>query len=500
MPVTPSRTVVIGAGPAGLTAAYLSARRGWPVVVLEADERYVGGLSRTVEHQGYRFDIGGHRFFSKSEAIEKLWTEILPDDMLVRPRSSSIYYRGRFFSYPLRAMEALVRLGPVEAARCMASYASARLFPVREPRSFEDWVTNQFGRRLYAIFFKTYTEKVWGTDCREISADWAAQRIKNLSLGAAVRNALLPQSRRSGKQIKSLIESFRYPRLGPGMLWEECARKTQQLGGRLCMGRRVVGLAFDEPSRTWRVRHEGAAGDVAELTAENVISSAPLREVALSLSPALGEEARRAAAGLRYRDFLTVMLILPDRGAVKDNWIYVHDPDVKVGRIQNFKSWSPDMVPDPTMASYGLEYFCFEGDGLWSSPDAALLDLAQRELQAVGLSSAGEVRDGCVVRMRKAYPVYDEGYQQRCQAIRDELESRFPTLHLVGRNGMHKYDNQDHAMTTSLLTIENIAAGGRPYDVWRVNQDAEYVEEDDSPAAPSRACEPSRSPDRSSRE
>jgi protoporphyrinogen oxidase len=266
------------------------------------------------------------------------------------------------------------------------------------------------------------------------------------------------------------------------------------------MGRRVVGLAFDGPSRTWRVRHEGAAGDVAELTAENVISSAPLREVALSLSPALGEEARRAAAGLRYRDFLTVMLILPDRGAVKDNWIYVHDPDVKVGRIQNFKSWSPDMVPDPTMASYGLEYFCFEGDGLWSSPDAALLDLAQRELQAVGLSSAGEVRDGCVVRMRKAYPVYDEGYQQRCQAIRDELESRFPTLHLVGRNGMHKYDNQDHAMTTSLLTIENIAAGGRPYDVWRVNQDAEYVEEDDSPAAPSRACEPSRSPDRSSRE
>ena len=476
MPVTPSRTVVIGAGPAGLTAAYLSARRGWPVVVLEADERYVGGLSRTVEHQGYRFDIGGHRFFSKSEAIEKLWTEILPDDMLVRPRSSSIYYRGRFFSYPLRAMEALVRLGPVEAARCMASYASARLFPVREPRSFEDWVTNQFGRRLYAIFFKTYTEKVWGTDCREISADWAAQRIKNLSLGAAVRNALLPQSRRSGKQIKSLIESFRYPRLGPGMLWEECARKTQQLGGRLCMGRRVVGLAFDEPSRTWRVRHEGAAGDVAELTAENVISSAPLREVALSLSPALGEEARRAAAGLRYRDFLTVMLILPDRGAVKDNWIYVHDPDVKVGRIQNFKSWSPDMVPDPTMASYGLEYFCFEGDGLWESADADLIALASEELVRLRLAERADIVDGSVVRQKKAYPVYDDAYAANVEAVRAEIESRYPNLHLVGRNGMHKYNNQDHAMMTALLTVENILEGRAHYDTWLVNQDAEYHE------------------------
>jgi protoporphyrinogen oxidase len=473
--------VVIGAGPAGLTAGYLATKRGWDVTVLEADPVYVGGLSRTAEYKGYRFDIGGHRFFSKSEVIEDLWTEILPDGMLRRPRSSRIYYNGRFFSYPLRAGEALRRLGVVEAVRCVASYAAARVRPVRDPRNFEDWVSNQFGRRLFGIFFKTYTEKVWGMSCREISADWAAQRIKNLSLGAAIRNAVLPPRRGAhGHAIKSLIETFRYPRLGPGMLWEECARRTEAQGGRVLRGRRVVGLSWAGENGTWRVRHEGPDGDVEESGAEHVVSSAPLREIALALAPALTDEARQAAAALRYRDFLTVVLILRDRGAVCDNWIYVHDPGVKVGRIQNYKSWSPDMVPDPAMACYGLEYFCFEGDGLWSAADDALVDLARRELAAVGLAAAEDVVDGCVVRMKKAYPVYDDAYDERCRLVRDELERRFPTLHPVGRNGMHKYNNQDHAMMTALLTVENIAAGRRVYDVWRVNEDAEYGEEGES--------------------
>ena len=484
MAVTPPRIAVIGAGPAGLTAAYLASRRGWRVQVLESDPVYVGGLSRTAEYKGYRFDIGGHRFFSKSPVIEALWTEILPDGMLVRPRSSSIYYKGRYFSYPLRAGQALARLGVVEAVRCVTSYAAARLRPTRDPRSFEDWVSNQFGRRLFSIFFKTYTEKVWGMSCRDISADWAAQRIKNLSLGAAIVDAVRPRwARPRATKIKSLIETFRYPRLGPGMLWEECARKTAESGGEVAMGRRVVGLAYDESARRWAVRHEGAAGDVAEVLADHVVSSAPLREIALALSPPLSDAARSAAARLRYRDFFTVMLILRDRGAVTDNWIYIHDPGVKVGRVQNFKSWSPDMVPDPAMACYGLEYFCFEGDGLWSTPDAELVEMAKTELAAIGLAARDDVVDGCVVRMTKAYPVYDDGYQQRCALIREEMERRFPTLHLVGRNGMHKYNNQDHAMMTALLTVDNIAAGRREYDVWRVNQDAEYAEEDSLPSS-----------------
>jgi protoporphyrinogen oxidase len=471
--------VILGAGPAGLTAGYQLAKRGWPVRVLEADPTYVGGLSRTARYKGYHFDVGGHRFFSKSRVVEDLWTEILPDDMLVRPRSSRIYYNGRFFSYPLRAAEALVKLGVVEATRCVLSYLHARAFPVRHPRSFEDWVSNQFGRRLFTIFFKTYTEKVWGMSCGEISADWAAQRIKGLSLGAAILDALLPRRSVGDRRdvIKTLIDTFRYPRRGPGMLWEECARKIRALGGEVDLGRRAVGLELDPASGSWSVRHAGADGSVEKIAARHVISSASLREVVLGLRPPVSEETRRAAEALRYRDFLTVMLILEDTGALTDNWVYIHDPSVKVGRIQNFKSWSPEMVPDPKMACYGLEYFCFEGDHLWESSDQDLVEMAKGELEQVGLARGRDVVDGCVVRMPKAYPVYDEGYLRRCGAIREELEARFPTLHVVGRNGMHKYDNQDHAMMTALLTAENIVAGRRVYDVWRVNQDAEYIEE-----------------------
>jgi protoporphyrinogen oxidase len=468
---------VIGAGPAGLTAGYLLSKRGIPVTVLEADPVYVGGISRTARYKGFHFDIGGHRFFSKSREVEEFWSEILSDDMLQRPRSSRIYYRGKFFAYPLRGGEALAKLGPVEAALCVLSYFKARFFPEPNPASFEEWVSNQFGRRLFRIFFKTYTEKVWGMPCAEISADWAAQRIKGLSLGKAVLNALAPRSRtRSGGQvIKTLIDSFRYPRLGPGMLWEACAEKAKALGCRIELGRRVVECAFEPAASVWQVRHRGQDGSEEVSTARHLVSSAPLRELAGSLRPRLSDQAMQAANGLRYRDFITVMVILKDRKLFDDNWIYVHDPSVKVGRIQNFKSWSPDMVPDPALCCYGLEYFCFEGDALWNASDDDLLALARRELEQIGLARAGDVVDGCVVRQKKAYPVYDGAYAQNVALLRSELE-HFPTLHLVGRNGMHKYNNQDHAMMTAMLVVENIAAGRRVYDPWQVNEDAEYHE------------------------
>jgi protoporphyrinogen oxidase len=470
--------VVIGAGPAGLTAGYLLGKAGVPVTIFEADARYVGGIARTARYKGYHFDIGGHRFFSKAREVEDLWTELLADDMLDRPRSSRIYYKGRFFAYPLRAGEALVKLGLVESVRCVLSYAWARLRPVPDPRSFEDWVSNEFGRRLFEIFFRTYTEKVWGMSCKEISADWAAQRIKGLSLRTAILNAFLPRRQPADRSqvIKTLIDTFRYPRRGPGMMWEACARRIEDLGGTIHMGTPVVACRFDGDTGLWTVTGRDADGREVVASGEHVISSAAIRDLVATLSPEPPEPVRRAAAALRYRDFLTVVLILRDRAAFADNWIYIHDPEVKVGRIQNFKSWSPEMVPDPAMTCYGLEYFCFEGDGLWSAPDEELVALGKRELARIGLARAEDVLDGCVVRQRKAYPVYDEHYARHVSVVRAELERAYPRLHLVGRNGMHKYNNQDHAMMTAMLCVRNILAGELLYDLWRVNQDAEYHE------------------------
>ena len=470
------RVAIIGAGPAGLTAAYLLSKERCEVTVLESDPANVGGISRTVSYKGYHFDIGGHRFFSKSRDVEELWTELLPDDLLVRPRSSRILYRGKFFSYPLRAFEALWKLGIWESARCMLSYLRARLWPVKNPRNFAEWTSNQFGKRLFSIFFKTYTEKVWGMRCTEISADWAAQRIKGLSLMTAVLAALRPKRapRKDGAVVKTLIESFRYPRLGPGMMWESCMKKTRELGGRVELGQTVTNVAYD--GQVWAVTSRDASGLEQTVTAEHVISSTPIRQLARMVSPALSPETAKAASALKYRDFITVVLILKERGQLSDNWIYVHDPAVQVGRIQNFKSWSPEMVPDPAMACYGLEYFCFEHTGLWNLTDEELCELGARELVQLGLAERADITDGCVVRQPKAYPVYDDDYAAHVATIRAELEERFPTLHLVGRNGMHKYNNQDHSMMTAMLCVENILAGERRFDLWQVNEDAEYHE------------------------
>jgi protoporphyrinogen oxidase len=482
------KAVIAGAGPAGLTAAYELSKQKAPVVVLEGDPEYVGGISRTVNYKGFRFDIGGHRFFSKSREVEELWTEIAGADMLNRPRSSRIYYRGQFYAYPLKPFEALSKLGIFESARCMASFAKARMSPTPNPKSFQDWVVNQFGERLFQIFFKTYTEKVWGMKCTEISADWAAQRIKGLSLGSAIKHAILPQRKPKDRTqvVKTLIDTFRYPRLGPGMMWEACTAKIRRLGGQVLLGRKVVGCRFAASRNVWIVTARDANGRTEEFLGEHVISSMPIRELVAQIEPGdsgnvisddvIPDNVKRAAQSLRYRDFLTVGLIVHAEGRFNDNWIYIHDPSVQVGRVQNYKSWSPEMVPDPAFCSYGLEYFCFEGDGLWTSPDEQLLALAKKEIQQIGLANAANIVDGVVIRQKKAYPVYDGAYQQHVDTIRAALEKQFPTLHLVGRNGMHKYNNQDHAMMTAMLTAKNILAGHRQYDVWAVNQDAEYHE------------------------
>jgi protoporphyrinogen oxidase len=474
---------VIGAGPAGLTTAYCLTKETPSVLVIEKDPAYVGGISRTVRYKDFLFDIGGHRFFSKSKEVVDLWREILPDDFIARPRLSRIYYGGKYYSYPLSAFEALRNLGLVTSAACMLSYAYAKAAPIAEPRSFHDWVRNQFGERLFQIFFKTYTEKVWGMSCDEISADWAAQRIKGLDLRVAVTNALkrslgLGRKARPGEEpgedvVKTLIETFQYPRRGPGMMWEAAAAKIEARGGRIRMGRELERLSHDAGRGLWTIEVTTAAGAPETYTARHVVSSAPVRELVAKIAPA--PISLLHARALRYRDFLTVALMVDKPDLFPDNWIYIHDPSVKVGRVQNFRSWSPEMVPHG-MTCLGLEYFCFEGDGLWSTPDADLVALAKREIAQIGLIGEADVVDGCVVRQPKAYPVYDEDYREHVATIRRDLEGSYPSLHLVGRNGMHKYNNQDHAMMTAMLTARNILAGERIYDTWQVNEDAEYHE------------------------
>ena len=472
-----SGVIVIGGGPAGLTAAYLLAKRGIPVVVLEQDSRYLGGISRTEEYKGFRFDIGGHRFFSKAREVEALWDELLPDDMLERPRSSRIFYGGKFYSYPLKPLEALRNLGVLQSILCGFSYMKAQALPVRNPRTFEDWVSNQFGTRLFRIFFKTYTEKVWGMSCKEISADWAAQRIKGLSLGRAVLHGLMPKPKGGNRKnvVKTLIDTFRYPRLGPGMMWEVAGRRIEELGGSIQMGRRVTGLEFHAATGEWTVTARSADGAEEDYRGAHVVSSAAIRDLVEGLQPVPPQPVVHAAGSLRYRDFLTVALIARDRGVFDDNWIYIHDPSVSVGRIQNYKSWSPELVPDPQLCCYGLEYFCTEGDGLWERSDADLIALARREVAKLGLAEGEDVIDGCVVRQRKAYPVYDGDYARHVDVVRRALARDYPGLHLVGRNGMHKYNNQDHSMLTAMFALENMQ--GASHDVWAVNTDFEYHEE-----------------------
>jgi protoporphyrinogen oxidase len=471
---------VIGAGPAGLTAAYCLSRQRQSVIVIEKDPIYVGGISRTVSYKGFLFDIGGHRFFSKSKEVVDLWCEILPDGFIERRRLSRIFYRGKFYSYPLNALEAWFNLGPIESTRCILSFLKARAFPIHDPQTFHDWVRNEFGERLFSIFFKTYTEKVWGMSCDEISADWAAQRIKGLDLTVALKNALkrsfgATPTQASGRRddvVKTLIETFRYPRKGPGMMWHAAAQKIIGYGGQVLMARNLTALSYDKQHQRWYIQVTGSTGPEYYVS-RHVISSAPLGELMEKIEPQPASIFH--ARALRYRDFLIVAIMIGKAELFPDNWIYIHDPSVKVGRLQNYRSWSPEMTPSGTTC-LGLEYFCFEGDKLWTSSDAELIALATEEAEKIGLVKATDVIDACVVRQPKAYPVYDETYRDHVRAIRDDIELSCPNLHLVGRNGMHKYNNQDHAMMTAMLTARNILAGDRSFDPWAVNEDAEYHE------------------------
>lgn len=471
------RTVIVGAGPAGLTAAYELGRLNRPGVVLEKDET-VGGISRTVVHNGYRFDIGGHRFFTRIPAVRNLWSEWLADDLLERRRMSRIFYDGKFFDYPLRHIDTLRTLGPVEATRIVTSYLRSRLASSGNEVSFEDWVVNRFGRRLYEIFFKSYTEKVWGIPCDQIASEWAAQRIKNLDLAAAIRNALTGLRSRNGQIIASLIDQFSYPRLGPGMMWNRCCERSAEMGVPTHTGVEVTRV-LHRHGLVSAVVAESAAGQ-EEFAGSSIISSMPITHLIRMLDPPPPEEVIEAANRLRYRDFITVVLII-DRGEVfPDNWIYIHSPQVKMGRVQNFKNWSPEMVPDGSTTSLGLEYFVQEGDELWTSSDDQLRELGTRELAQLGMIEPDEVVDAVVMRVRGAYPLYDAHYREALEVIRAYI-SGFENLATIGRNGQHRYNNQDHSMMTGLLAARNVA--GEAHDVWSVNVDLVYSEDNLQPLA-----------------
>ena len=464
---TSQTTLVLGGGPAGLTAGYLLGQANRSALVFEAEDQ-VGGIAKTVERDGYRFDLGGHRFFTKSIEVETLWHEVLGDEFLRRPRMSRIYWNNRYLDYPLRGPDVIRKLGPVELMRCMASYARAALRRNKTDDSLEDWVSNRFGRRLIELFFKSYTEKVWGVPTTEIRAEWAAQRIKGLSFFSAARAAFFGNK---DNKVKSLISEFNYPRFGPGQMWEAMRGAIEEQGGEVRLSSRVDSMELDGA----RIASVVVDGETFE-SPEAVISSLPLREVVEMITPTAPVEVLDAARGLRYRDFLTVALVLDGADPFPDNWIYIHEPRVRVGRIQNFRSWSPWMVPDPDKACVGLEYFCFAGDDLWMMDNDALVALAASELEQLRLAPASTVDRGFAIRVPKAYPIYDADYAERVATIRGWLDG-IENLQQVGRNGLHRYNNSDHSMLTAMRAVDNLLTGAH-HDIWAVNAESVYHETD----------------------
>lgn len=467
------KVIIIGAGPAGLTAAYQLCKARVTSVVLEKDS-IVGGLAKTVNHKDFRFDIGGHRFYTKAEAAADIWREVLTEkDFLRRKRLSRIYYNKKFFHYPLRASSMLFSLGLWDGCLILLSYLRAQLFPEKSEQNFEQWVTNRFGKQLYNVFFKSYTEKVWGIPAHEITAEWASQRIKGLSLTVALKDIFRRQMNNDRDAvIKTLINEFDYPRLGPGMMWETMAEIIRDRGGIIRTSSRLAQINWNRDG-VEAVEIINALGQSETVRGTHFISSMPIRELVRKLAPAPPAHVLAAADKLQYRDFITVALIINRRDVFPDNWIYIHDPEVKVGRVQNFKNWSADMVPDQDKTCLGLEYFCFKGDGLWNASDEQLVELGKRELEKLGLIRAAEVEEGTVVRVPQAYPVYDSTYRESLTTLR-RFFAALPNLQLVGRNGMHKYNNQDHSMMTGLLAVKNIL--GANHDLWEVNADQEYLE------------------------
>ncbi len=473
-----TENLIIGAGPSGLTAGYLISKDKnlGSVEIVETDEKYVGGISRTEGINGYRFDIGGHRFFSKSKTINLLWDEILEDGFIETDRKSRILFKKKFFNYPLSAGEALFKLGFFESLLCGLSFLKAKILPKKNPKSFHDWVANSFGERLFKNFFKTYTEKVWGMSCDEISADWAAQRIKGLNLTSLVLNSIqFLNFRKNRKVIKTLIKKFKYPKYGPGMMWEKAAEKIKNQNGKISMGIEAKEFTYDNLKECWKVKClNKIKNEYVTYECKRIISSAAMRDVIKNIYPPLSS--KNMAANLKYRDFITVAVMIDKRPNFDDNWIYIHDQNIYAGRIQNYTSWSTYMAPD-NKGCLGLEYFCNEGEKFWNKSDDELKQLAIEDLKKLEILKNENVIDAYVVRQKKAYPVYDKDYKKIVREISNEIENNYKNLFLVGRNGMHKYNNQDHAMMTSILTIENIKNNKKINDIWDINVDAEYHEE-----------------------
>ena len=458
--------VILGAGCAGLTAAYEFIKQGVRPIVLEKLDK-VGGLARTEIYKDYYFDIGGHRFFSKIDRVNKIWHEMLGDNFQKVRRLSRIYYKGRLFNYPLSIFNALFNLGILESMLVMTSYFNAQFRPHGKEETFEQWVSNRFGRRLYKTFFEAYTEKVWGMPCSKIQADWAAQRIKGLSLIAAISNALL-----GVKTAKSLIDEFYYPTRGPGMMWQQFKEAIEGEGGKVRLNSEVIGVNH----KNGRIANVAFldGGKSSEIPIEHLISSIPVTKLIALLDPSAPGEVLDASQRLSYRAFIIVVLIIDKEDLFPDQWIYIHDPDVKVGRIQNFKNWSAAMVPDPKKSSVGMEFFCTEGDEIWTMSDDELMDLASRELSKLRLTEIDEIIDRFVVRQPGAYPVYDSAYRNHIEVVKNYLE-KFDNLQTIGRNGMHRYNNMDQSMYVGMLAVQNYF--GTNHDLWEVNEEREYLEE-----------------------
>jgi len=460
--------IIVGSGPAGLAAAYELCNHNFPSITFDKDSQ-VGGLCKTTENKGFRYDIGPHRFFTKNKEIQNLWNDMLPDDFINRPRLTRIYYKNKFFYYPLRVMNVLKNLGVYDSMGIILSYLKKQLFPLKPESTFEDWVSNRFGSLLYSIFFKTYTEKIWGIPCNTLSSDWASQRIRNLSLGRALLNALGRQNRTN---VASLIDEFHYPRLGSGQMYESMARRVKQQGGHISLGQEVVRLHHAQ-GVIRSVQTVGKNGSYV-FPASHCFSSMPITDLVQRLRPVPPDVVMEAANSLRYRSIITVNLLVKQQSALRDNWIYLHNPEVKAARLQLYHNWSPEMVPDSNSSSVALEYFCFENDALWNLSDSGLIQLAWRDLEKLGFYEKDNFSDGFVVRYAKAYPMYENNYEKKLNIIKDWL-SQFSNLHCIGRYGQFRYNNMDHSIMTGILAVRKMQ--GEDVDPWSVNADAEYIEE-----------------------
>lgn len=447
---------ILGAGPAGLAAAYLLLKQNKKVVIFEADNQ-VGGISKTIKFDGCYFDIGGHRFHTNIKEVDDLWKEILKEDFLLKPRLSRIYYNGRFFNYPLTPINAIFGLGVIESAYTILSYIHSHLFPQKPEKNFEQWVSNRFGKRLFNAFFKTYTEKVWGISCREIQAEWAEQRIQSLSLAKAILGSL-PLAKNN--KIKTLINKFYYPKYGPGMMYEKMAEQIQEMGGKIYLNAKVKKIIISSQGEATVV------GNGHSALAKNIISTIPISNLIEMIEPFVPKNVNCAAEKLKFRSFIEINAIFQCPNPFPDNWIYIHSPDVKIGRIQNYRNWSKYMVDDPKKTTLGLEYFCDYGDEFWKLPDHELIDFSLAELEKMRIVRKKDFLGGFVTKVSHAYPIYDKGYDEELSIVKKYLE-RYKNLQTIGRGGMFRYNNMDHSILSGIRAAKNIL--GEKNDIWEIN-------------------------------